>query len=105
MINMQSATILTKTEVSDGIGGYTTTWAEGDSLAGTLQPLSTSEQLAYGSVYGTSTHNFFTKRTTDAGVENRLIIDGTTYSIEGVKDPGLRGKDKTLILKLVVPGD
>ena len=74
-----------QTKVSDGMGGYTHSWATKFVCDGAVIPLNSAEQLTAMQLQDESTHKAYIEVSSGTPTTNdRLQFKGVTYNITGV---------------------
>ena len=81
------------TKVQDEYGEEIETWAELATVSAAFKPVSDGERMAAKEVSAELTARFqirFDSAWSDLNAQDRLVFDGDTYSISGVKQIGRR---------------
>lgn len=76
----------TPTEVADGFGGYTTTWASKTGLWCKIAEKSGNEALTNGRLDTDKSLEFTTIYRDDILTKDRLVLDGIVYNIRRIDD-------------------
>ena len=76
----------TKTNVADGQGGFTETWASAGTFDGRLSHLKANEMLATDKMTVLATHRIFCEATTTFTEYDRVILGSRTFEIRYVDD-------------------
>jgi SPP1 family predicted phage head-tail adaptor len=75
------ATIQTYTNVSDGMGGFTTTWANDGTIWCDIMPLSGAQRLEYGNLNTDISHKITARYNASLTPEKRLTYSGRTFTL------------------------
>ena len=73
--------IQSKTDVSDSMGGYTSTWATASTTTGRLKTLNANEQILNEQKKSITTHRLFLNADETINVTNRVVIGTDTYEV------------------------
>ncbi len=81
-----SVTVEQETQVSDGAGGFTTTWATFASILCKIKRTRGGEPFRYDSVVTEEVNRFVCRYRSDINAKMRLQFDGKTWNITQVED-------------------
>lgn len=98
----QSVTLRTRTETSDGAGGFTASWADIATVDGGLVAMSGAERWQSQRVEAVSSWKLVIRGGVSVNATDRAVIDGRDYSITFVNDHEARGDWLVLDLALGV---
>lgn len=86
-------TVQAKTRVSDGMGGFTETWAtvSGSPTRAMITAAPGSERWGYMRDVPNNTYKMVTRFFSTASEAQRVLCGGKEYAVLGVVDPDLRG--------------
>lgn len=82
------ATVQTYTNVSDGMGGYTTTWANNGTVWCDIMPLSATQRLEYGNLNTDISHKITARYGANLTTEKRLSYQSRSFTIRYVLNKG-----------------
>lgn len=90
----QRITLQALTRSADGIGGYTSAWANiapNPTVWANVRPASAREALASDRVGASGLYIFAIRNRTDLNEADRIVWGGETYNIRSVRRRGGRG--------------
>ena len=95
-------TLQYKTEVSDGGGGFTSTWVDLETISAAIWPTSATETLKAGQQTMVLTGRIRIRYRTNIRPSYRIKYDDKYYSITSIVNPGMENKWLDLIYKETV---
>lgn len=82
------ATIQTYTNVSDGMGGFTTTWANDGTVWCDIMPISGSQRLELGNLNTDISHKVTARYNSNLNTEKRLSFQSRNFTLKVVLNKG-----------------
>jgi SPP1 family predicted phage head-tail adaptor len=87
-------TVQTYSNLSDGMGGFTTTWADDGTIWCDIIPISGSQRLQYGDLNTDISHRITARYNANLNTEKRLSFQSRNFTLKVVLN---KGEDNTFM--------
>jgi SPP1 family predicted phage head-tail adaptor len=77
-----------ETRTADGYAGATYTWAKVMDAWASVEPLFVGEREQQGAIRNVTQYRFVVYRTSDITEQMRIVFDGATHAIKGIRRGG-----------------
>jgi SPP1 family predicted phage head-tail adaptor len=95
-------TLQYETSAPDGMGGFTTTWADSGTTWAAIWPVSASEQISASSQTLTITHRVRIRYRAVVRASWRVLYNGRYFAITSIVDPNMKHEWLDLLCKEVI---